>query len=104
MIQRNRPDVIVLADLIQALCLKALTCAGVAEASGMSVTTATRHVAALHEHRRIHIAEWGKDSRGFYTVKFYRWGNLPDAPHPLPPTTSTDRVRAMRARKRETAS
>jgi hypothetical protein len=98
---RPRPDAVMLAHLIQSLCLQALDCESVAAITGMHVKTAARHLRDLHEHQKIHVGEWGVDARGYATVRKFRFGNLPDVPRPPPPTTSTERVREMRARRKE---
>lgn len=103
---RVRPDAVVMARVIQALQLGNLSCADVAAISGLHLKTATKHMSDLyhHEPKFVHVGDWAFDARGFATVRLYRWGNLPDAPKPIPPTSSTNRVRRLRANRKAAAA
>ena len=73
--------------------------------AGLAKGTVTRFVRELQAGRMVHIAAWGRDTRGYPTIKKYAMGDKPDALCPKKNETSAVRMAALRAkRKKKTAA
>lgn len=66
--------------------------------SGLAKPVVTRYVRELHEaeQKMIHIADWGKDVRGYATIRKFGWGNKPDKSKPLKWASAAERMFAKR--------
>lgn len=73
--------------------------------SGMSKRVVSRYVRELYEGeaKMIHVGDWGRDSRGYPTIRKFKWGNQPDVACPLTDRTPAQRMRDVRARRKEAA-
>lgn len=80
---------------------EAPTNADVASVCELSDRTAAAVMQRLLLLRRVHIATWGQDTFGRWSVMRYGAGDGPDAARP-PALTAAARVRAHRLRKAET--
>ena len=65
--------------------------------TGLGKPVVTRYVNQLAQSALVHVAAWDRDSRGYPTIRQYKWGAGVDAPCPRTTRTSTDRMRAQRA-------
>lgn len=67
------------AHLVKAMEAGELTCAELAETTGLCKLTVYHYAKALHQVGMAHIAEWRPDSRGRETVIVYKLGRGKDA-------------------------
>lgn len=81
----------------EALTARAMSLAEVAEMSGLKLATARRYMHSLGAI--VHVEKWGPDSRGYPTVRMYRWGRKKDTPRPTPPTAAERMAKSRAARK-----
>ena len=65
--------------------------------TGLAKPVVTRYVKQLADSKLVHIGDWARDSRGYPTVRQFRWGTDVDVVCPRTTRTSTDRMRAQRA-------
>lgn len=90
------------AQLVSNLLDGDLTCAELAEVTGLHYVTVLEYCRELHRARAARIVRWEPDSRGYATVKVYKLGRGMDAPRPkLTPAQRQarhrERVKAMQA-------
>lgn len=71
--------------------------------SGLSKPLVTRYVRELHaaEQKMVHVADWGRDCRGYPTIRKFRWGSQSDVAVPLSDRTAADRMRDLRILRKE---
>ena len=90
------------AQLVSNLLDGDLTCAELAEVTGLHYVTVLEYCRELYRARAVHIVRWEADARGYSTVKVYKLGRGKDAPRPkLTPAQRQarhrERVKAMQA-------
>ena len=69
--------------------------------SGLAMPTVTRFVRELQTAKMVHVGGWGRDARDYPTIEQYSWGQGADAICPRKNETSTVRMAAIRAKKKE---
>ena len=70
------------AQLVSNLLDGDLTCAELAEVTGLHSVTVLEYCRELYRARAVHIVRWEADARGYSTVKVYKLGRGKDAPRP----------------------
>lgn len=85
------------AKMIRLLMDGTMTCAEIAEETGLHLLTVYQYTRELHREGVIHIALWEKDSRGRDAIKVYRFGEGKDAKR----YAMTQRERAARYREKK---
>lgn len=85
------------ARMQQAMQIKPHSLDDLALVSGLAKPTVTRYVNDLHEEKMVHVGDWGRDSRGYPTIRKFAWGTSADAVCPRNPRTSAERMAAIRA-------
>lgn len=65
--------------------------------TGLAKPVVTRYVKELVQSKLVHVAAWDRDSRGYPTIRQFKWGYAPDVVCPRTARTSTDRMREQRA-------
>jgi len=65
--------------------------------TGLAKPVVTRYVNDLALFKLVHVGAWARDSRGYPTIRQFRWGTGDNAICPRTTRTSTDRMRAQRA-------
>lgn len=70
--------------------------------SGLAkLPTVTRYVKDLKDAGLIHIGAWGRDPRGYPTIRKYSWGAGTDAAKPPAKRTDAERMRDLRELKKK---
>ena len=69
--------------------------------SGLAKPTVTRFVRQLQAANLVHRGGWFADARGYPTIELYKFGAGANAPCPVKNETSTVRMAAIRAKKKE---
>jgi hypothetical protein len=74
--------------------------------SGLSKRIVTRYVRELYEGgvKMVHVGDWDRDRRGYPTIRKFKWGNEQDVACPLTTRTAAERMRDVRAKRKEGAS
>lgn len=72
-----------------------------AELSNLGKPTVTRYVRALTGASLVYVADWGRDRRGYPTIRKYGWGTAADAPCPITTRTGAERMRVLRNSRKE---
>lgn len=67
------------AHLVKAMEPGELTCAELAEVTGLCKLTVYHYAKALHQAGMVHITEWRQDSRGRDSIIVYKLGRGKDA-------------------------
>lgn len=71
--------------------------------SELAKPTVARYIKELQAARLIHVGDWARDSRGYPTLRQFKWGDAPDAACPLTTRTAAERMRNKRAMDKGTA-
>ena len=87
------------AKLIRLLWDGGYNTAELADQTGLHYVTVLEYVRELYKEGAVHIAAWGKDSRGRLTRPLYKLGPGRDAPKAK--LTPAERQARARARRRE---
>lgn len=65
--------------------------------SGLSKGVVSRYVRALSREKLVHVGEWGRDPRGYPTIRRYTWGDALNAKRPYKYESDAERMRVSRA-------
>lgn len=97
--KQSKINHITLLKLVKALEDGTMSCAELAEETGLHYVTVLDFCRTAHRYRMVHIAMWEKDSRGRPMVKIYKWGNGRNAKRESKP--GAERSAAYRAKKKQ---
>lgn len=90
-------DAVNSARMQQALTLEPQSLDDLVLISGLAKPAVTRYIKQLHAEGMVHIEAWGKDPRGYPTIRLYVWGQGVDAECPVKYKTPALRMAALRA-------
>lgn len=87
----------------QALATKPQTYDQLAAISGLAKPAVARWVKTMRGEgmQKIYIADWADDERGRKFVPMFKWGKGKDKPRPGRAHTAAERMRNLRARRRQ---
>ena len=88
------------AQLIKYMLEGEHACYELAELTGLHYVTVLEYTRELHRAGAAHIASWGCDTRGRFTLKIYKLGPGKDATR-VPRVPSVERSAAYRAKTRQ---
>lgn len=71
--------------------------------SGLGKAAVTRWVRNMQGMKACHLCDWTEDSRGRVFTAVYTWGKGKNVARPEAHDTSAERMRNMRARRKEAA-
>lgn len=98
-IKQQRLAHISLTDVVECMLDGAMTCAEIAEHTGLHRLTVGRVQYAMHQRGVTHICGWGPDSMGRLVQPLYKIGRGRDVPRPAP-LSVTQRNERRRAKAR----
>lgn len=96
--ENRKINAIAQAQMILHMLPGDLTCAELAEETGLHYTTVLTYCRELHRAGAAHIARWDPDPRGRHIVKVYRIGKNKDARRPQRMTSAERQARARAKR------
>ena len=95
---RVGPDAISALNLV--LAERPCTLEKLQAVTGLAPRTLSKWVTSLRRANLVRIADWQKDSRGYFTIAMFGWGaGLPDVVKPI--VSGADRARNWRQRNTE---
>lgn len=99
---RKRMTLIAAGKMQRAMELKPRSLTDLVKVSGLSKPMVTKYVRDLQAETLVHVGDWANDRRGYPTIKKYSWGKGVDAPCPRKTITPAERMRVLRASRKET--
>lgn len=89
--------------MLRALSVRPHSYAELMSITGWTRPTVQKYLDTLREEKTVRIAQWAEDSRGHPVVPLFANGAAADAPRQGRSTTSTERMRRMRERRKAEA-
>lgn len=85
----------------QALTVKPHSLDDLVAVSGLAKPTVTRYIKDLADAELVHVGGWARDPRDYPTIRQFAWGNKPDVACPKTTRTAAERMRNLRAARKE---
>jgi hypothetical protein len=102
MTQRTRMTLVVSAGIVSRLQAVPTSYTELSAMFGIPDRSIRRWMNQMRE--QVHIHSWGADCAGRLIVPMWAWGSAPDAERPGPSMTDTERMRLLRARRKQEAA
>lgn len=96
---RVRVNALAHAKLLRALLEGPATVHDLAEESGLTAWTVSRHLDAFLAERLVHVSGWQQDALGRDTTEIYTWGKGKNVPRKIP--SNAENCARWRARRKQ---